>query len=72
MALNGVMLSPFFFLLGRQLFHRLKILNNYWMRLFLISLIIKVKASVISTSWKTEADNPNQDLDYSGYHKNQI
>ena len=37
---------------------------------FVISRIIDVDLGVISQ--KAEADNPYQDLDYSGYHKNRI
>ena len=72
MALNGVMLSPFFFSFRETAVPQAKNTKQLLDEVFVISTIIKVKASVISTSWKTEADNPNQDLDYSGYHKNQI
>ena len=37
---------------------------------FAISRMIKVEVGVIKPKPKAEADNPYQDLDYSGYHKN--
>jgi len=37
---------------------------------FVISRIIQVEVRVTQQKPKAEADNPYEDLDYSGYHKN--
>ena len=55
-----------------QFLERSFVINNYWMRFFVISGIIKVEVSVLQPKPKDEADNTYRDLDYSRYHKNRI